>query len=912
MPLSEPTPDDPVVHALMVEGRVRIWTLGGETFDVEPPCVAYVPLDANADAELNTGRLRQIVRAVEREDWAGGRSWLRVEAHHRNRWELADALRDAKLNPHEADVSPARRYLSEHDGVRIARATRDALVDLECDSSVPFPLHVQGKAPILRICWGYGLDGPRQQLRLPNLDGADERGKRQAEVDMLVEFRRRMIRDGAHLCSGWNSSKYDQPVVLERSKELGLPADYWERWPWLDLLGCYRAHFQRGESGDERVSFALDAMAHALVGERKVDLRAELGAMGIETDPRAPSVVRVAHDRAPALLDWYNDNDVRLMQVLERRKRFLDLQKALAALCRTTPSDRSLFKSELCDGVMLRVGRKTGVHFRTKPKLDDEQRQAEQAEGAEILEVAPPGVYEGVAVLDFAGMYPSIIDGANISPETLLREEDGYRPHCTTPNGAKFRTDVLGIFPRVIKQLRAKRAEAKARAKLETDPRRQVDVAHESDSIKVVMNAFYGLILGKFSRYYDKACGEGVTTSAKVLMKVLCAEVERRTGVVLGGDTDASTCQPHASMRLPCPKGVEGCWHVDVSEPVRLCQEWARGQRWPRPELLALEHETTFHKFLIAAKRGEDRGAKKRYAGTASYYKGAHLDHPKLEVKGLEVMRSDGERVMRQLLGDVLAAAMLAGASAAEVRGLVDLARGRVLSGAADLEDLVLRQSLSKPLAEYGGGAVAREEPEDFALGDEEEAPRRGGSAPPHVEVARRLEAAGWPMGEGAKVEYVVVGRDRAGKLLCRHPSEWDGKYDAARTWDERVYEPARQVLEVLYPAHDWTALDSGGSSRAQGDLFSAPKSPPPEAPAPEGNVHRDAKPVNVRVGPRATRSDLVRLRIAAARAPGTSPLRVAVEEAGVEVDLPGWWGCDPAALAAQLTWSDQIAMVGV
>lgn len=884
--------------------------------EVEAPCVLYVPLTPDSEHAVGSGRLRSLVRNVEREDWAGGKSWLRLEAHHRHRWDLAGAVKQEGLVPHEADVSPARRLLSEHDGVKIARReTVDVFLDVECDPTVPFHLHAEGRAPILSISWAVGIDGPVHTLFLPKLE--DRAAWERAERDMLEEFQRRLIRAGAHLLAAWNGRRYDQPVVLERSAALGIPRESWDRWIWLDLLGCYRAHFQRGETGEQRVSFALDAMAHALVGERKLDLRLELEARGIPTDPRSPSQVRVAYDSAPDLLRYYNAHDVHLMQALERRKHFLDLQKACASLCRTPPDDRSLFKSALCDGIMIRVGRKTGVHFRTKPTVEERlEMDQDQAEGALILESAPPGVYEDVAMLDFAGMYPTLIECGNISPDTRL--EDGEdAPHCTTPNGGRFRTDVMGIFPLVLRQLGKRRAEAKARAKAAKDGAEQVDLAHESDSLKIIRNSFYGLLLGQFSRYYDKVCGEAVTTSAQECMKILCGSIARAGGTVLMGDTDASGAQVPVKLRLACGK-APGCWHVDVSEPVRLCNEWARSRGWPRATL-EIEHETTFRKFMIAKRRGDGKkveSAKKRYAGTATYYKGAHLDHPKLEVKGLEVMRSDGAMIMRRLLGDVLAAALLADASTAELRGLVDLARVPVLAGQAGVDDLVVRQNVTKPLAEYERPRARAESPTGaLDLDDAEEVPAgtsRG--LPPHVVVAKRLVEAGWPVYEGTKVEYVATRRDGAGKLVALHPTEWDGAYDADFVWDERVWEPTRQVLEVLHPGVDWTALDARGSSLTQGDLFAAPKPPPPDAPRGRGSLPDPESiagvvgdVVVVEVGPKASRGDVVRLRLAVGRCPGTAAVRLAVAGDGAaDVDLRGW-GVNRAGLAAALTWTDQV-----
>jgi DNA polymerase elongation subunit (family B) len=75
---------------------------------------------------------------------------------------------------------------------------------------------------------------------------------------------------------------------------------------------------------------------------------------------------------------------------------------------------------------------------------------------------------------------------------------------------------------------------------------------------------------------------------------------------------------------------------------------------------------------------------------------------------------------------------------------------------------------------------------------------------PPHVEMARVLEARGRDVSEGTKIEYVII--DGTTKPATIIPGEdWDGTVDTYAIWDSQVAAPTIRLLAAAFPDHDWS-----------------------------------------------------------------------------------------------------------
>jgi len=84
--------------------------------------------------------------------------------------------------------------------------------------------------------------------------------------------------------------------------------------------------------------------------------------------------------------------------------------------------------------------------------------------GGGFVKQPPRGVFENVIVLDFSAMYPTIIRGYNMSPETIIRGDAKWEDYHEIDK-VKFRKEPKGVVPKAFEGLISFRAQMKAQLK---------------------------------------------------------------------------------------------------------------------------------------------------------------------------------------------------------------------------------------------------------------------------------------------------------------------------------------------------------------------------------------------------------------------------------------------------------------
>jgi DNA polymerase I len=162
------------------------------------------------------------------------------------------------------------------------------------------------------------------------------------------------------------------------------------------------------------------------------------------------------------------------------------------------------WNSQLIDSALIRMCDRRGIAvpcMNHGPKTD-------KIKGAYVEEIKG-GLYEYVGVLDVKSMYPSIIKAYNICFTTLLPPGTKMDAH-TAPTGDKFVVADIrrGLLPESLEGLSILRADARRNYK-ETGKEYYNRL---QDSIKVLMNATYGVFAADFYRFnVNKAIGAAVT-----------------------------------------------------------------------------------------------------------------------------------------------------------------------------------------------------------------------------------------------------------------------------------------------------------------------------------------------------------------------------------------------------------------
>ena len=134
------------------------------------------------------------------------------------------------------------------------------------------------------------------------------------------------------------------------------------------------------------------------------------------------------------------------------------------------------------------------------PSLQSAGSDGEQFVGATVLEPVP-GYYDTpIATLDFASLYPSIMQAHNLCYTTLLpkgaekRLNLGEHDFIVTPTTDQFVKKTLrkGLLPDILEGLLNARKKAKQDLAKETDPLRKKVLDGRQLALKISANSVYG------------------------------------------------------------------------------------------------------------------------------------------------------------------------------------------------------------------------------------------------------------------------------------------------------------------------------------------------------------------------------------------------------------------------------------
>lgn len=720
------------------------------------------------------------------------------------------------VTTYEGDVDPIRRWFTD-TGATIAKPRR-GYFDLETDSRCTFADAKAGKARILSVAACREDESMQWVDVIPYFDDRSERA-------LILKFFDWIEDAGADQLLAWNGDGFDFQVLAKRIERLGLNLDM-RRKLWLDhMLLFKRMNLNSSDSGEEKQSLALNAIAQAQIGEGKEEIPdfvakrwpgRSLGSLAYE--------LWEAGGEYRELLVRYNMKDTLLMPRIEKKTGYIALFDTLSDVCRVLPDTRGLLPTQQMDGFMLRLAFERGHHFATKEwrdKGEEEVREAfagafvmqpktigsdekkdewthEQAAAWRAKMKLDTGILRDVHVADFASLYPSIIITWNMSPETKRDiPVNGPIPpgYCRSPlTGIGFTTEFEGILPAALKtMISMRKVWSDKAASLPPGTPEAKEAQRRSMAYKVAANSFYGVVGSPFSRYFDRQVAESVTQNGVWLIKRTIAAAESGEWLegappmeVMYGDTDSffamQTSQTEFEMFV---KWCNEHLYPKILASVGVVVAESR---------VKLAYEKEFSIVIFTAK--------KRYAGCFKHYKGSAARpvpregeefnkklHSKPEIKGFEFKRGDAIVLARKLQEKVIMHLMRGTTRPEPYRALLAEALTHVARDELPLEEVVLSKSLSKKPKEYH---------RTNAKGVEM-------AVPPHVRVAEKLEAEGRELGEGSRVAYVVTDGSDGIKAIPAH--EYDGEnLDRYYLWENLIYPATQRVLQAAFPSANWIA----------------------------------------------------------------------------------------------------------
>jgi DNA polymerase-2 len=290
------------------------------------------------------------------------------------------------------------------------------------------------------------------------------------------------------------------------------------------------------------------------------------------------------------------------------------------------------------------------------------------------------GLYDSVLVLDYKSLYPSIIRTFLIDPVGLVvgtRDADGDGDATVEGfRGGRFSRD-KHCLPAIVKQIWEGREAAKRE---QNKPL--------SQALKIIMNAFYGVLGSSGCRFFDPRLASSITLRGHEIMHLTRKLIEDQGYQVIYGDTDSTF------VWLKNAHSEEQAGEIGralVSHVNQWLTELLRVE-FGLESALELQFETHYRRFLMPTIRGSDEGSKKRYAGLVRKPDGSET----MIYKGLETVRSDWTPLAQQFQ-QALYERIFKGEPYQEyVRDYVS----RTTSGEFD-ELLVYRKRVRRPLDEY-------------------------------------------------------------------------------------------------------------------------------------------------------------------------------------------------------------------
>ena len=611
---------------------------------------------------------------------------------HRQLMDLEKRLRAAGVDVYEGDVRPPERYMMERfitapvwfggtpqaPGVLSDAQMKPApdyrpplrLVSLDIETTAQGDLY----SIALEGC------GERQVYMLgpPNSSGAVD-----FKLDYCDSRAQLLERLNAWLAThdpdaiiGWNVVQFDLRVLHEHAQRLNVPL----------LLGrgeeamSWREHGSRNHyfaaapgrliiDGIEALrsatwsfeSFSLEHVAQTLLGEGK----------DISTPyQRMDEINRMFAEDKPALAR-YNLKDCELVtRIFEKTEllKFLLERASVTGL----PADRSGGSVAAFTHLYMPLMHRAGF---VAPNLGDKPPQA--SPGGFVMD-SRPGLYESVLVLDYKSLYPSIIRSFLIDPVGLIEglKHPDDRESVEGFRGARF-SRTRHCLPSIV----ARVAEGREAAKREHN-------APLSQALKIIMNAFYGVLGSSGCRFFDTRLASSITLRGHQIMRQTRQLVEAQGYEVIYGDTDSTF------VWLGRAHSQEDASRIGQALVTHVNDWWREhlNTEFGLQSALELQYETHFTRFLMPTIRGAEEGSKKRYAGLVVRSDG----HEEMIYKGLETVRSDWSPLARQFQQELYRLIFDRKPHQAYIRDYVR----RTLSGELD-ELLVYRKRLRRRLDDY-------------------------------------------------------------------------------------------------------------------------------------------------------------------------------------------------------------------
>lgn len=631
-------------------------------------------------------------------------------------FKFRDLENDTRVSVFEGDVHPERRYLIDNytDDDEPSTGIRVLFFDIETEMAKGFP---NAENPVCTITSFTMYDRITDQYFVAVID-PDSRCSIESsdniiikkcvdEVELLEYFLDKIEEIRPHIISGWNSDRFDVPYLYARMKRVFNEVGHYRNADDLSEIGLISNTGLGGNDGfiriagtasldylllykkfsiGERPSYALDAIAELEISEKK-----------IKYDGTLDDLYRDDIDK----FVQYNIHDVRILKELDDKLDYIEVARALCHKAHV-PYDLFHHASTILDGTILTYLKRRGIVAPSVLKVDPDQEK-EKYEGAFVKD-PQAGRHDWVFDIDAASMYPNIIMSLNISPETkigklgewdvdkflndqplscTLFKKDGTsigtvwtntdlkelldKKSCSiAPNGVMYRTDEQGLIPSILNEWFRERVKFK---KIRDDAYKanNIEKAQLFDRRqyiqKILLNSMYGVAALPAFRFHDVDNAASVTATGRAMIKYAEKKgndfykdkTHNPKDYCIYIDTDSLlfSAKPLIDTMYPDIDRTDNDAMVDAT--LDICKQFQDYVNIGMDEFATNFVNIDKHSFVFKQELIALSGffiTKKRYALWIVNNEGTPME--KMEVKGIDIVRSNFPAAFKTLLRNVL------------------------------------------------------------------------------------------------------------------------------------------------------------------------------------------------------------------------------------------------------------------
>ncbi|MFX0140804.1 MAG: DNA polymerase domain-containing protein [Candidatus Hodarchaeota archaeon] len=465
------------------------------------------------------------------------------------------------------------------------------------------------------------------------------------ESDMLNEFIKYVNKKNPDIITGWNARGFDMPYLISRMQRLRLNV--------IDLSPLHSVYVEKKNSRNAWAHIKGRIVFDTWTGYKKT-LTSE--AESTKLDVVAKKIFNIGkvqhtgidemYESNRNLLIKYNVQDVFLEYAIGIHEGVFNFFYDVKCYSGCMFED-VLNNSRIVDTYMLFKAKERKMVLPSK-----RDRKKDESGGGEVQQAPRKGLARWLFVLDLKSLYPMIMLSLNMGEDTIVinpPKEQIPTLIKSSINNVYFRKDKISFLASILIELINYRAEIQSLVEKLYEKGKDTE-AKINDRIQTVIkfitNSIFGVVGFNEFRLFNKAIFSNVTATGRIVIRFTIKAVRKLGYIVYYGDTDsifvvhkATTLEGRIKEMLDIAKYLNEKYNI-----------FLKLYNLDSHRFL-MKGEKIYKTFFMVRKKGEERTAKKRYAGNIVWNdKKGITDY--LDITGFD--RSDMSRLGNRIMKDVL------------------------------------------------------------------------------------------------------------------------------------------------------------------------------------------------------------------------------------------------------------------